>query len=118
MTGIESTPKLEKYVETKLNAVHRLIPKSAAVVYDVELARATKHHKSGKIFKASVNIAYDGTMYRAAESSETIEGAIDMVKDELWSEISKKRGKELVKKRKGSRAIKEMAKGAGPKKKR
>jgi ribosome-associated translation inhibitor RaiA len=79
--------------------------------FEVELGKATKHHKSGKIFRAETNISYKGTLHRAEGVAETIENAIDIMKNELKAELRKGRTKKKDVARAGSRTLKKMVRG-------
>ena len=108
-SGVEYTDKLAVLVEKKIMQLVKLLPRSASdAVYEVELSKATKHHKSGKIYRAEINISYGSILHRAEDVAETLEIAIEIVKDELKTELSKTRGMKKEAARKGGRALKSM----------
>lgn len=111
-SGIEYTDTLRAYLEKKLKMLERLLPKTAPdIIFEVGLGKSTKHHKSGKIYRAEINLSYGAVMHRAEADAETIEIAIDEMKKELKAEISKRRGKREEKARNGGRILKKMIKG-------
>ncbi len=55
----------------------------------VEIARTTRHHKSGNIFYAEANLHLPKQILRAEHSDWNIRVAIDKVKDKLKQEIKK-----------------------------
>jgi ribosomal subunit interface protein len=112
VSGMERTETLVKLIDTKLAQVERLLPKGVTdATFEVELGKATKHHKSGKIFRAETNISYKGTLHRAEGVAETIESAIDIMKNELKAELRKGRTKKKDAARAGSRTLKKMVRG-------
>jgi ribosomal subunit interface protein len=105
--GIEYTKKLEDTLEKKLLQVDRLLPRGVVnATYEVELGKASKHHKTGKIYRAEVNLSYNDVLHRAVGTEETIENAIDVMKNELKSELRKTRTKSKDIARDGGRELK------------
>ncbi len=103
------TPELLTHLEKRLATLERLLPKrGAAMVCDVELSKTTKHHQSGKIFRAEFNLKINNDLLRAEATEETIENAIDHAKNELKRELDKRssKGKDVA--RKGARTAKAM----------
>lgn len=108
-SGIEYTDKLRALVEKKIPQLEKLLPKNATdAVFDIELGKATKHHKSGKIYRAEINLSYGSVVHRAEETSVTIEEAFEVTKDELKGELTKQRGKRKAAVLKGGRILKKM----------
>lgn len=111
-SGVEYTKALRVHLEQKLEQLERLLPKTASdISFECELGKSTKHHKSGKIYRAEINLSYGSTMHRAEAVAETIKIAIDEMKKELKAELLKQRGKHAEKKLKGGRILKRMIKG-------
>ena len=108
--NISLNQRLRDYVDEKIGAevekllVHERPPIEAAV----ELIRLTKHHQKGQIFRAEVQVSLHGHRVISEASAESIEQAIDKVKDELEREIKKHRGKEKDIGRKRSRFFKKL----------
>ena len=111
-SGIEYTDKLRTYIASKLQQLDRLIPKGASdAKYEVEIGKATKHHKTGLIYRAEINLSYGSTLNRAEATDTTIIRAIDAVKEEIKTELRKGRGKKKEEARKGARVMKKMVRG-------
>jgi ribosomal subunit interface protein len=110
-SGIETTEKILDILEKKLAQVERLLPKGANAVFEIELGKATKHHKTGKIFRAEANLSHGPMLYRAVGTEETIEIAIDVMKNELKSELRKNKTKRKDVARKGGRELKRRVRG-------
>lgn len=106
-TGLENDAKAIKYLESKMPQLARVLPKDvSAVSCDVELEKTTKHHTTGKIYRAEFNVRMGKTLFRAEELAESIEAAIDAAKDEVKSEITKAMTKRKTMVRKGAREMK------------
>ena len=110
-TGFPHTSWLEELVESKisrplLRRVGRgLSPES---VLDVELAKVTRHHSEGRIWKCEANLPLPGarkTLFAEA-LEESLEEAVDRVKEELEREIDTYKGKQVAKGRALSRRMK------------
>lgn len=107
-TNLELTPAISEYIEIKIGSLNRFlkrfeIPKEsklpagrakAEAEIFIEIARATKHHKSGNIFYAEATLQLNKKVLRAEHSDWDIRVAIDKVKDKLQQEI--KRYKEKI----------------------
>lgn len=107
-TNIELTPELTRLTEDKLAPVERFVPSGSQVkVCEVELEKRSEH-QTGKVFRAEVNIEIDGKLFRAEETDESFENALDSVQSSLKREIrkDKERGKTLIKR--GGARIKDM----------
>lgn len=92
---IELTEPLREYVDTKIGSLERYLKRfdESLLRAAVELKRTTKHHKTGDIFYAEVNLEIPGTMLRATHKDEDIRISIDKVKDVLQREIRKYKDK-------------------------
>ncbi len=76
---------------------------------DVELAKISRHHEEGKIWKCEVNLTWPRekkTIY-VEVIAESLEAAIDEAKDELELQIGEHKGKWRAKFLRGARRIKE-----------
>jgi len=105
--------KLRDYVEEKIGAeVEKLlVNERPPIEAAVELTKVTKHHQKGQIFRAEVQVNLHGHKVISEASGESIEQAIDEVKDELEGEIKKHRGKEKDIGRKKRRFLKRIFHG-------
>jgi ribosomal subunit interface protein len=94
-TGFELSESLTVLVDEKIVAVvEKLLGRlddREDIVLDVELAKTTRHHQEGKIWKCEANLVvpHVKNVIRAEEFSESMEGAVDGVKDKLEREIKK-----------------------------
>lgn len=97
--GLELDERTGEYIDKRLKRLAKLI--DPASQFEVEVSR----DKKGK-FRVEVMIKTPHNLYRAEEISESIEGSVDMVIDELEGQLAKKKTKSRDLKRRGQRSIK------------
>ena len=109
-TNIELTYALETYVEEKIKSVEKfVIPhEEEAPLVEVEVGKTTKHHNSGEVFRAEVNLHVRGKYFRAVSEKDDLYVAIDDMKDELVRELNSYKGKERTLVRRGAGMIKNL----------
>lgn len=94
-TNFDLTESLKVLVNEKLTVVAgkllESLDASADIILDVELAKTSKHHHEGKIWKceAGLSVPHISHVLRAEALSESMEGAVDAAKDILEREIKK-----------------------------
>ncbi len=91
-TNLEITPAISEYIEIKLGSLSRFLKKfesQSEIKIFIEIARTTRHHKSGNVFYAEVNLHLPKKTLRAEHSDWDIRVAIDKAKDKLQQEIKK-----------------------------
>lgn len=110
-TNFSLTPSIENYLQEKLNALDKFLPNDESISADVELAKTTKHHQQGDIFKAEVNLTVPRRLIRAVAEKWDLHVAIDAVKDELQREITMNKEKNISLYRKGTRFFKNLLRG-------
>ena len=93
--NFEITPSIKTYLQQKLDSLDKFLPKDESIFADVELAKITKHHQKGDIFRAEVNLTMPGRLIRAVAEKWDLRVAIDAVKDELQREITMNKEKNL-----------------------
>lgn len=87
------------YIEKKLSAIEKIIEKINKIEVEVDM------DKKG-LFRVEVMIHTPRDLFRADEISESIEGSIDMVVEELRTQITRKKDKIWTKVMRGARSIK------------
>ncbi len=111
-TNLELHNDLKEYVHEKIGGLKKFIENenmdSSNITARVELARTTKHHQHGEVYKAEVNLQLSGKMLRNVVESDDIYKAIDDVKDELREMINNYKGEKITKTRRGARIIKKL----------
>ena len=111
-TGFSLTPALQTLAEEKiLKPLERRLGSRALqdMPADIELARTTRHHEEGKIWKCEVNLplpAKRSTIF-VEGWGESLEAAIDEAKDEIERRVASYKGKRFAKFLRVSRSVKE-----------
>lgn len=97
-TQLELTPALVEYIENRISSLGKLISRfeknSEAEVY-VEIGRTTKHHKSGNVYRAEINLRFIDSVLRTEHIDKDARAAVDIAKDKLKIEIQKYKEKKL-----------------------
>ena len=109
--NFDLTDAIREYVEKKVSSLGKFIPNSENLLCEVEIGRTTKHHNSGDIFKAEINILLPGgaQVYAVTEEPE-LYTAIDIVRDEAERVIVSQKNKKDTLFRRGSAQIKNLLK--------
>lgn len=102
--GVDS--ELDGYVAEKLDTLAKYVNADEARV-EVEYEKVASH-RQGEICRVEVNITAGRDFYRAENTKETFEAAINLVRDELEKEMDKNQKKRSSLFRRGARRIKEM----------
>lgn len=105
------TQAIKYYLDAKLNSLDKFLPPDESIFADVELAKTTKHHQKGDIFKAEINLNVPGRLIRAVAEQWDLRVAIDSAKDELQREIRGRKEKNLSLYKKGARIFKRLIRG-------
>ncbi|MBI2062550.1 MAG: ribosome-associated translation inhibitor RaiA [Candidatus Yanofskybacteria bacterium] len=79
---------LRFFIEEKIGGLDKLIGNSTGQA-KVEIGMPSKHHRSGEVFSAEVNLSLGGKLLRATCIHEDLRNAIVDVKDELQAQIKK-----------------------------
>jgi ribosomal subunit interface protein len=85
---------LETFVEDKIGGLEKFIKDPNNLVeVRVEIGKPSKHHRSGPIYYAEVNMKIGSKLLRATCEHEDLRNAVTDVKDELQRQIKKLKGK-------------------------
>lgn len=109
--NFDLTSAIEEYVNKKIFSLSKFIHGGEEILCEVEIGRTTKHHNSGDIFKAEVNIMLPGgkQVYTSSEQAD-IYTAIDMVRDETERALVTEKNKKDTLFRRGATRIKNLLK--------
>ncbi len=91
-TNLDLTPALKDYIETKIGSLSRFLKRwdaEGTVEIWIEVARTTRHHHKGNVFRAEADLRLPGKVLRAEDEDRDIRTAIDRIKDKLKREIEK-----------------------------
>jgi len=105
-TNITVQENLKSLVVQKLTSLEKYIGDETDFKCEVEFEKITSHN-NGNICRVEVNLWLSGKLHRAESTKETFEAAVDIVRDELDSELHKDHDKRQTLARKGGREIKE-----------
>ncbi len=108
-TNLELNRELRNYVDEKIGGLDKFLENvDGTIEVRVELARTTRHHQQGDIYRAEANLNFSGKILRAVEEKEDLFSAIDRVEDELKREIIKFKGRRNTETKRGARIIKKF----------
>ncbi len=91
---------LRTFIEEKMSSLTRFLGNAAV---RVEIARSTRHHRSGKVYYAEANIKLGRLLLRAHADHYDLRAAITDVKDDLQVQIKKFKGKRATASRKAKK---------------
>ena len=111
-TNIVLSESVTDYLNKKIEDVKRLLDLSDETLFmQVELGRTPRHHHSGEIFRAEINIFSSRGQFRAVTERQDLFSAIDGVKEEIMTEIARRKGRRLSLLKRGGQKIKAMLRG-------
>jgi len=110
-TNITPTPDVASYLDKKLEAFKKFVEDDPTAICEVELGKTTKHHQTGDIFFAEINLMQGGRQFRAVAEEATPMAAIDRAKDEVLAELGRSKKKDRILARHAGAAVKAMQKG-------
>ena len=87
------------YIRKRLQTIKKILTKILLVEVEIDL------DKKGK-FRAEVMIETPYNLYRAEDTTQSIEGSIDSVTEDLKIQITREKDKLVTLRRRGSRSIK------------
>lgn len=113
--NITLTDEIRDYAEKRVTNLEKLLSRITAeggeVKAQLEVSRATNHHKAGEVFHADCTISIDGREFYGSTDGEDIHAALDDVKEILFREISKHKDRAQTLFHRGARSVKKMLKG-------
>lgn len=93
-TNIELSDSVYQYINDKIGGLDRFVKNISPVECWVEVERTTKHHRSGDIFRAEIQIKLPGSQGVRVESTQwDLHQAIDEAKDKMQQRLKKYKGK-------------------------
>ncbi len=89
-TNIVHNQLLRSFIDKKVKSLNKFLPKDFDAVVEVEVGRTTKHHKTGDIFRAEIQIQVPGgKMLRGVSERESIQASVVEAKGELEVQFDK-----------------------------
>lgn len=111
-TNYGLTDVIRTLIEEKAESCAKLLgAQSDEALFEVEVGLATEKHRTGDIYRAEGNLTADGKLYRAEATADTMEKAIEDMRDEMAREISRARGRARGLLRRGGSAVKSFLRG-------
>ena len=111
-TDLELTSNISRHIEKTIKSLDRFVKNMDAVVWaSIEISRTSRHHKSGKIYRAEIQIHLPGKLMRSEAISNTIFRAINETRGDLQRELKQYRGKKISIQKRGFRKLKRIIKG-------
>lgn len=109
-TDFNMTPDVSEYLDVKLSALEKYLSEDSedAVKCDVELGRAVGGQRTGNIFRAEVNVLIGKKMFRAEAVGESMNAAIDKMRDEIAKRLRRDKRRRFALFKKGGERIKKM----------
>lgn len=110
-TNLELTSEINNYISKKIGGLEKFIEGfDSSIQAWVEVGISTKHHQTGEIYRAEIQIRipHDKKGVRAVSQKETLYAAIDDAREEIKKELTKIKEKKISLVRKGSRLIKKI----------
>ena len=98
--GVKLDEREEKYVIKKLQAVEKVIKNISRIEVEID------YDKKKNNFRVEVMIKTPRKLYRAEDTTESIEGSIDLVEESLKEQAKKDVGKIRTLKMRGRRSLK------------
>ena len=114
--SFDLTPAISQYIEGRMAAIRKLIQQSdEGAIADVEIEKITKHHRTGELYRAEINLTLAGQdLFRAEATEFNIYNALNAVKEEIIRQIKSKNKKQRSLSKKGGRQLKEIMRGFWP----
>lgn len=99
---------MEDYCQKKMVSLGKFLKRinPALIKAEIEIGRTTRHHKSGDVFRAEINLSVGGNLFRAEAVNDDLYAAVDEVRDELEQEIKKFKTRRETVFIRGARSIK------------
>lgn len=99
--GTKIDARTQDYIEKRISKISKFINGEKETLYEVEICM----DKKGK-FRAEIMVKTPYKLYRLEETTESVEGSVDMAVDELKNQISRDRDKIRELKERGARSLK------------
>ncbi|MCX6766089.1 MAG: ribosome-associated translation inhibitor RaiA [Candidatus Moranbacteria bacterium] len=100
--GVKIDERTEEYIRKRLATIQRFLPKILRAEVEIDL------DKKGK-FRVEVMLKTPYRLYRAEDITESIEGSVDSVAEDLRTQINRSKDRLISLRRRGGRSIKKKA---------
>lgn len=109
-TKIEITENIKNYIEDKIGGLEKFIKETKnEAEFFIEIGKPSEHHKHGEdVFYAECNVGIGGELFRGEVENESLQGAIDELKNVMQRELSSFKNKQETIYRRSARKIKKL----------
>lgn len=113
--NMKLTPDVSAYLDKKLQSIEKILNSHGAdAILNVELGKSTMHHQTGDVYEAKAQLRAMGHDHAVEVNASSIFAAIDLLKDDLTSEMTKEKDKQITLVRRGGRAVKGLLQSLWP----
>jgi len=101
-TNITISPSIKALIETKIKSLERFIKRfdQGAVEARVEIGKPSRHHHSGPVFYAEINLKIPGKLLRAESTHLDLNSAVNETFKEMERQIKDHKDKLVTKSKK------------------
>jgi ribosomal subunit interface protein len=98
ITNVDLDDEIRDRLNAKLVSLEKLLdPNDESVQLDIELEKTTDHHRTGKIFRAEINLHISGKVFRIEATEDSFSRSIDEAKDRVVRQINDFKNKRNLK---------------------
>ena len=92
--NIELTPSIETWIDQKMATLMKLFkPGDQLTEARIEVGRPSKHHHTGPVHYAEINLKIGGVLLRAVSEHIDLRTAVDFARDEIERQVKKFKSK-------------------------
>lgn len=106
-TDYEMPLETSEYLQSRLDAIEKLLSDAKNARTEVEVGRAVGHSQQGNVWKAEFVVQQGGERLVATATAESVNAAIDAAKDDLMQQLRKSKGRGETLSRRAGAKIKE-----------
>lgn len=107
-THTELSGASRSLIEQKLSALSKVVGNAEQALLACEVQESVEVVRAGSKFRTEGNLSFNGLVFRAEAVGESLEEAVDTLRDELMREVQRARGKSRSFLRRGGAALKRM----------
>ncbi len=87
--NLDLTPSIRAFVEEKIGSISKFLKPAERSLAEVrvEIAKPSKHHRSGLVYYAEVNLKIGSRLFRAVAEHLDLHTAVDFARDETERQI-------------------------------
>lgn len=95
--NLDLTPALNEFIHDKIGSLAKFLTRQGteSIIARVEVAKPSRHHRSGFIYYAEINLDFNNTLLRATAEDIDVRIAIERAKDDIQKQLKKKKEKRI-----------------------